>query len=188
MSAKLPPKEETLILSVYPGESPPIKTLTGTNKDTGVCTRRLLQHGQLPDKTLVICVFRRTFGTFRGILKYLCIYSTISREAPSDILQNSSVTRNAGCETLHLIKRINSVPIYSCKIFPSMPRSSNRSLPLTFSTCSMHAIFTLIYVLRIQINLTQECMRGSLFILGTKKVTMPMRHECKRLISAEVLR
>lgn len=133
-------------------------------------------------------IFRRTFGTFRGILKCLCIYSTISREAPSDILQNSSVARNASCETLHMIKRINSVSIYSCKKFPSMPRSSNRSLPLMFSTCSMHAMFTLIYVIRIQINLSQECVRGSLFIMGTKKVTIPIRHECKRLISVEVLR
>jgi hypothetical protein len=95
----------------------------------------------------------------------MCIYSTISREAPSDILQNSSVTRKAGCETLQLIKRINSVPIYSSNIFPSMTRSYNRSLPLMFSTCSMHAMFTLIYVIRIQFNLTQECMCGSLFIL-----------------------
>jgi len=110
-------------------------------------------------------IFRRTFVTFRGILKYLCICSTISREAPSDILQNYNVTRKAGCETLHLIKKINSVPIYSSNIFPSMPRSYNRSLPLMVSPCSMHAMFTLIYVIRMQFNLTQECMCGSLFIL-----------------------
>ena len=144
------PREEPLILSVYPGESPPIKTLKGTKQSTCVCTRRLLQYGQLQDKTLV--TFRRTFGTFRDILKYLWIYSTISREALSGILQNSSVTRNAGCETLHLIKRINSVPIYPCKISPSMPRSSNRSLPLMFSTCSMHAVFTLIYVIKVKVK------------------------------------
>ena len=75
---KLPPMVEPLKLSVYPGEPLPIKTLTGD------CTRRLLQYCQLPDKN------SRDISTdiwiFRGILKYLRINSTISRQVPIDVL------------------------------------------------------------------------------------------------------
>jgi hypothetical protein len=66
--------------------------LSKQNKEAVGSTRRLLQYCQLPDKKHTI--FRGIFGIFRGISKFLFIYSTISRGTPDDVL------RNPGWETL----------------------------------------------------------------------------------------
>jgi hypothetical protein len=50
-------------------------------------------------RTKIPATIERDAGSFRGLLKFVCIYSTISREIPDDILPNPG--RKPGWETLH---------------------------------------------------------------------------------------